>query len=88
MKTTTHFLTGKEIKVNTNLEHWLLYFILYPVCNNISLNTKLNLLRHRLGYYPEDANGNCWWCGKDHRVTPLSEYRYKTPEQKVKELYD
>lgn len=68
---------GKYYNDNTELGKLLLYKIIYPIVNGIRLNRRFNLLRHRLGYYAENSNGLCQWCGKDHTISPLSEYKIK-----------
>lgn len=65
-------------KDNTPLEKFFLYKLIYPIVNKIGLNRKFNLLRHKLGFYSELPNQLCQWCGENHRITPLSEYKEKT----------
>jgi len=62
-------------KDNTPLGKFFLYNIIYPIVNRIGLNRNFNLLRHRLGFYAENQNQTCQWCGENHRKVPLSEYR-------------
>jgi hypothetical protein len=71
------FLIKEDYKDNTDFEKFLLYKIIYPIVNRIGLNRKFNLLRHKYGFYAENANGLCQWCGENHRIKPIREYKEK-----------
>jgi len=66
---------GGYYKDNTRIEKFFLHKIIYPIVNKIGLTRKANLWRHKIGMYSELSNGRCEWCGEDHRISLLRNYK-------------
>jgi len=78
--------TGEYYKDNTMIEKFFLYKIIYPIVNKIGLNRKFNLWRHKIGMYSELSNGRCNWCGEDHRIIPLRNYKEKSMFERLQDI--
>lgn len=63
-----------------NIDNFIWYKILYPICNKIGLNKALNLFRHFLGIYPKFTDGRCQWCGHDKCIS------WKESKKEMQEL--